>query len=81
MLYLFNTPIAAWAGVGKGECMSACPVPSVWNRQFPALEPAVPGFGTDSSRLWNRVVLKRGEAFSPTRYAVLSAICRIFVHQ
>ena len=40
MLYLFNIPIAAWAGVGKGECMSAYPLPSVWNRQFPALEPS-----------------------------------------
>ena len=55
MLYLFNIPIAAWAGVGKGECMSAYPLPSVWNRQFPAfgtnssqrLESTVPSFGTE----------------------------------
>lgn len=54
MLYLFNIPIAAWAGVGKGECMSACLVPDVWNLWFQVSgtlgsryrEPGVPGFGT-----------------------------------
>lgn len=54
MLYLFNIPIAAWAGVGKGECMSAYPLPSVWNLWFQVsgtldsryLELGVPGIGT-----------------------------------
>lgn len=55
MLYLFNIPIAAWAGVGKGECMSAYPVPDVWNLWFQVSgtlssryrEPGVPSIGTE----------------------------------
>lgn len=54
MLYLFNIPIPAWAGVDKEECMSACLVPDVWNLWFQVSgtlgsrhrEPTVPSIGT-----------------------------------
>lgn len=53
MLYLFNISIPVRSSVDKEECMSACPVPSVWNLYSQVsgtlasryLELSVPGIG------------------------------------